>query len=152
MSNDAALDALLGAKTIAVVGLDARTHRAAYEVAEYLQSQGYRIIPVPVQQPAGEVLGERAYASLHDIPEHVDIVDVFVRSEHTGPVVRRHCRRGGGGVAARRERCGRGACSGGRPGRHAEPLHEGGTPAGAGAGSALALPSGRGRCGCSWAS
>ena len=87
MSNDAALDALLGAKTIAVVGLDARTHRAAYEVAEYLQSQGYRIIPVPVQQPAGEVLGERAYTSLHDIPEHVDVVDVFVRSEHTGPVV-----------------------------------------------------------------
>ena len=87
MSSDAALDALLGAKTIAVVGLDARTHRAAYEVAEYLQSQGYRIIPVPVQQPAGEVLGERACASLGDIPEHVDVVDVFVRSEHTGPIV-----------------------------------------------------------------
>ena len=87
MSSDAALDDLLGAKTIAVVGLDTRTHRAAYEVAKYLQSQGYRIIPVPVQQPAGEVLGERAYTSLHDIPEHVDVVDVFVRSEHTGPVV-----------------------------------------------------------------
>ena len=87
MSNDPALDALLGAKTIAVVGLDARTHRAAHEVAAYLQSQGYRIIPVPVQRPAEEVLGERAYASLHDIPEHVDVVDVFVRAEHTGPFV-----------------------------------------------------------------
>ena len=87
MSGDAALDALLEAKTIAVVGLDARTHRAAYEVAAYLQSQGYRIIPVPVQRPAEEVLGERAYASLRDIPEHVDVVDVFVRAERTGPFV-----------------------------------------------------------------
>ena len=87
MSGDAALDALLEAKTIAVVGLDARTHRAAHEVAAYLQSQGYRIIPVPVQRPAEEVLGERAYASLRDIPEHVDVVDVFVRAEHTGPFV-----------------------------------------------------------------
>ena len=87
MSDDAALDALLGAKTIAVVGLDARTTRPAYEVAAYLQSQGYRIIPVPVQRPADEVLGERAYASLRDIPEHVDLVDVFVRPDRTGPFV-----------------------------------------------------------------
>ena len=87
MSNDPALDALLGAKTIAVVGLDTRTFRPAYEVAAYLQSQGYRIIPVPVQQAADEVLGEQAYASLRDIPEHVDLVDVFVRPDHTGPFV-----------------------------------------------------------------
>ena len=87
MSNDTALDALLGAKTIAVVGLDTRTHRPAYEVAAYLQSQGYRIIPVPVQQPADEVLGERAYASLRDIPGQVDLVDVFVRPDRTGPYV-----------------------------------------------------------------
>ena len=87
MSNDPALDALLEAKTIAVVGLDTRTFRPAYEVAAYLQSQGYRIIPVPVQQPADEVLGERAYASLRDIPEHVDLVDVFVRPDRTGPFV-----------------------------------------------------------------
>ena len=87
MSDDPALDALLAAKTIAVVGLDTRTFRPAYEVAAYLQSQGYRIIPVPVQQPADEVLGERAYASLRDIPEHVDLVDVFVRPDRTGPFV-----------------------------------------------------------------
>ena len=86
-TGDAALDALLGAKTIAVVGLDARTHRPAYEVAAYLQEQGYRIIPVPVQQPADEVLGERAYASLRDIPGRVDLVDVFVRPDRTGPFV-----------------------------------------------------------------
>jgi len=87
MRNDPALDALLGAKTIAVVGLDTRTSRPAYEVAAYLQAQGYRIIPVPVQQPAEEVLGERAYASLRDIPQHVDVVDVFVRPDRTGPFV-----------------------------------------------------------------
>lgn len=86
-AGDAALDALLGAKTIAVVGLDMRTHRPAYEVAAYLQGQGYHIIPVPVQQPADEVLGERAYASLRDIPGRVDLVDVFVRPDHTGPFV-----------------------------------------------------------------
>ncbi len=87
MRDDAALDALLAATTIAVVGLDTRTSRPAYEVAAYLQSQGYRIIPVPVQRPAEEVLGERAYASLRDIPERVDLVDVFVRSDRTGPYV-----------------------------------------------------------------
>lgn len=86
-AGDAALDALLAAKTIAVVGLDMRTHRPAYEVAAYLQGQGYRIIPVPVQQPAAEVLGERAYASLRDIPGRVDLVDVFVRPDRTGPFV-----------------------------------------------------------------
>ena len=84
---DEAVEALLSAKTIAVVGLDTRSSRPAYEVAEYLQSQGYRIIPVPVQRPADEVLGERAYGSLAEIPEHVDLVDVFVRSENTDPIV-----------------------------------------------------------------
>lgn len=84
---DRAVDALLKAKTIAVVGLDTRAGRTAYQIAEYLQRAGYRIIPVPVQQPADEVLGEKAYPSLRDIPEHVDLVDVFVRSEHTTPIV-----------------------------------------------------------------
>lgn len=84
---DDALNVLLNAKTIAVVGLDTRKERTAYRIAEYLQQAGYRIIPVPVQQPADEVLGEKAYTSLRDIPEHVDLVDVFVRSEHTGPII-----------------------------------------------------------------
>ena len=84
---DKAVAALLAAKTIAVVGLDTRNSRPAYEVAEYLQSVGYRIVPVPVQRPAEEVLGERAYRSLRDIPEHIDLVDVFVRSEHTDAIV-----------------------------------------------------------------
>lgn len=84
---DAALEALRGAKTIAVVGLDARRERTAYRTAAYLQRAGYRVIPVWSQQEADEVLGEKAYASLRDIPEHVDLVDVFVRSEQSGPVI-----------------------------------------------------------------
>ena len=79
--------ALMEAKTIAVVGLDTRTFRTAYQIAEYLQQAGYRIIPVWFQQEADEVLGEKAYAQLQDIPVPVDLVDVFVRSEQTDRVI-----------------------------------------------------------------
>ncbi len=79
--------ALVEAKTIAVVGLDNRTFRTAYRIAEYLQDAGYRVIPVWFQQEADEVLGEKAYARLQDIPEPVDLVDVFVRSEQTDRVI-----------------------------------------------------------------
>ena len=84
---DDAVKALLEAKTIAVVGLDDRESRTAYQIASYLLSAGYRIIPVPLQQWADEVLGEKSYRRVQDIPEHVDLVDVFVRSEHTDPVI-----------------------------------------------------------------
>lgn len=84
---DAAVKSLLDAKTIAVVGLDDRQTRTAYRIAEYLQRAGYRIIPVPLQQWADEVLGEKSYRRVQDIPEHVDLVDVFVRSEQTDPVI-----------------------------------------------------------------
>ena len=84
---EAAIEALMRAKTIAVVGLDAREHRTAHSIAAYLQRAGYRVIPVPVQEQADEVLGEKAYASLRDITEHIDLVDVFVRSEHTDPFI-----------------------------------------------------------------
>jgi hypothetical protein len=85
---DDALRELMEAKTVAVVGLDSRTDRFAYRIASYLQRAGYRIIPVHLETfPADEVLGEKAYASLRDIPENVDFVDVFVRSENTGPVI-----------------------------------------------------------------
>lgn len=79
--------ALRDAKTIAVVGLDTRTDRTAYRIAAYLQSQGYRIIPVWFQQEADEVLGEKAYAHVQDIPFPVDLVDVFVRSEQTDAAI-----------------------------------------------------------------
>jgi predicted CoA-binding protein len=85
---DEAASLLRDAKTIAVVGLDARTDRVAFRIADYLQRVGYRVIPVHRGQfPADQVLGERAYESLRDVPEKIDLVDVFVRSEQTGPVI-----------------------------------------------------------------
>jgi uncharacterized protein len=77
---DAVARILRGAKTIAVVGLSSNAMRASHEVAAYLQGAGYRIIPVNPNER--EVLGEKAYARLEDVPEAVDIVDVFRRSEN----------------------------------------------------------------------
>jgi uncharacterized protein len=71
--------------TIAVVGLSSKPNRPGHTIPAYLQAQGYRIIPV--NPTIKEALGERAYASLHDIPESVDIVQVFRRSEDLPPVV-----------------------------------------------------------------
>jgi uncharacterized protein len=85
--HEAADRALLDAKTIAVVGLDDRQSRTAHRIARYLREQGYRIIPVPFQQWADEVFGEKSYRRVQDIPFQVDVVDVFVRSEQTGPVI-----------------------------------------------------------------
>jgi hypothetical protein len=71
-------------KTIAVVGLSSNSLRPSYGVSAYLQRVGYRIIPVnPVEK---EILGEKCYASLLDIPEPVDIVDVFRNPEAVGPI------------------------------------------------------------------
>jgi predicted CoA-binding protein len=84
---DEALEALRDARTIAVVGLDTRKFRTAYQIADYLQRAGYRVIPVWFQEEADEVLGEKAYARIQDIPEPVDFVDVFVRSEQTDRVI-----------------------------------------------------------------
>jgi predicted CoA-binding protein len=72
-------------KTIAVVGLSNRRFRASYGVSEYIQKQGYRIIPV--NPNLSEVLGERCYARLENIPEKVDIVDIFRRSEFVPELV-----------------------------------------------------------------
>ena len=84
------LRSLLGeARVIAVVGISSKEWRPSHEVASYLQDQGYRIVPINPNET--EVLGERAYPSLLDIPDdvQVDVVDVFRRSEHT-PDVARH--------------------------------------------------------------
>lgn len=76
---------LTSSKTIAVVGLSDKPDRDSYRVAAYLQSHGYRIIPV---NPAVQtVLGERSYASVSEIPEKVDVVDIFRKPEAVGPVV-----------------------------------------------------------------
>ena len=66
---------LKNAKTIAVVGLSSTRWRPSYGVSEYMQSVGYRIIPVNPKET--EVLGEKAYASLEEIPQPVDIVNIF---------------------------------------------------------------------------
>ncbi len=87
-SPDASLQALLDARTIAVVGLDTRTHRPAYAIASYLQRAGYRIVPVHLGRfPADAILGAPAYRSLRDVPEPVDLVNVFLRSEFTDPII-----------------------------------------------------------------
>jgi predicted CoA-binding protein len=72
-------------KTVAVVGLSPREERDSYRVAEYLQSQGYRIIPV--NPNADGILGERSYPDLVSIPEPIDVVDVFRRSEAVPGIV-----------------------------------------------------------------
>jgi predicted CoA-binding protein len=63
------------AKTVAIVGLSGNPLRASHFVGVYLQSHGYRVIPVNPREP--EILGEKSYASLRDVPVAVDIVDVF---------------------------------------------------------------------------
>lgn len=87
---------LRNSKTIAVVGLSGRRSRPSYGVSEYLQSNGYRIIPVNPNE--SEVLGEKAFASLDEIPVHVDIVDIFRRSECVPEVVDAAIRIGAKGV------------------------------------------------------
>lgn len=70
---------LHSAKTVAVVGLSANPQRDSYHVAEYLQQQGYRVIPV--NPKLTQVLGEKAYGSLREIPVPVDVVDIFRRPD-----------------------------------------------------------------------
>lgn len=72
-------------RTIAVVGLSDKPNRDSFKVAQYMQNQGYRIIPVHPR--VKEVLGEKAYKSLAEIPDKVDLVNVFRKSEDTPPVV-----------------------------------------------------------------
>jgi predicted CoA-binding protein len=72
-------------RTIAVVGLSSKRFRPSYGVTEYMQRNGYRIIPVNPFESA--VLGEKSYSSLEEIPERVDIVDVFRRPEFVSEIV-----------------------------------------------------------------
>ncbi len=73
--------------TIAMVGLSANWNRPSYFAMKYLQEKGYRVIPVNPRAAGSEILGELAYASLQDIPEKIDMVDIFRRSEQVGPIV-----------------------------------------------------------------
>ena len=72
-------------QTIAVVGLSSKRYRPSFGVAEYMKNAGFHIIPVnPFES---EVLGEKSYQKLESIPEHVDIVDIFRRSEFVLEIV-----------------------------------------------------------------
>lgn len=82
-------------KTIAIVGLSSKPDRASFGVAEYLQGQGYRIIPVNPQYAGDEILGEKVYASLQEAADalapngtRIDIVDCFRKSEDIPPLAR----------------------------------------------------------------
>jgi predicted CoA-binding protein len=80
-------DILEGVHTIAVVGASPRQERPSHGVMAYLQRRGYRTIPVNPNAAGGIINGERVYASLAEVPEPIDMVDVFRRSEAAGVVV-----------------------------------------------------------------
>ena len=94
MKDDEIKDMLRNWKTVAVMGISPKEDRPSYIVASYLKSKGYRIVPV---RPDGEeILGEKVYHSLMEIPENVevDIVDIFRKSEDVPPVVEEAIQRG----------------------------------------------------------
>ena len=74
-------------KTIAMVGVSPKDNRPSYFAFKYLLERGYRMIPVNPGQAGKELLGQKVYARLSDIPEPVDMVDIFRASEHAGAVV-----------------------------------------------------------------
>ncbi|CDQ39896.1 MULTISPECIES: CoA-binding protein [Virgibacillus] len=78
-SNETLKDILTNARTIAVVGLSNNPGRTSYQIAKIMQQQGYRIIPV--NPTVEEVLGETSYASLTEVPDKIDIINVFRRPE-----------------------------------------------------------------------
>ena len=84
MNEKETLQKIFAMKTIAVVGLSPKEIRPSYGVARYLQSVGYKIIPV--NPGHHEILGEKSYPTLTDIPIKVDVVDVFRRPEHVLPI------------------------------------------------------------------
>src|SRR5207237_10912649 len=86
--SDAQLRAILErVSTIAMVGASAKCNRPSYFVMKYLQGKGYRVIPVNPGLAGQELLGEKVYASLRDIPEPVDLVDVFRPSKEAPQIV-----------------------------------------------------------------
>ena len=84
-NNDLVAEILRNSKTIAVVGLSGDPDRISFRVSRYMQEQGYRIIPV--NPMIDEALGEKSYPDLKSVPEAIDLVNIFRRSELVGPVV-----------------------------------------------------------------
>ena len=94
MKNEELKEMLKHYKTVAVVGISPKEDRPSFRVAAYLQSKGYRIIPV---RPDGDtILGEKIYRTLMEIPEgiEIDVVDIFRKSEEVPPIVEEAIRRG----------------------------------------------------------
>ena len=83
-SSDPIAEILKNTKTIAVVGLSSNAMRPSHGVAEYLQAAGYRIVPVNPNET--NVLGEKSYPRLEDVPLKIDLVDIFRRAEFVPPV------------------------------------------------------------------
>jgi predicted CoA-binding protein len=84
-TTDEIKDILTSVKTIAIVGLSPKKERESNKVASYLQNEGYRIIPVNPKH--NEILGLKSYASLHDITEEIDVVDIFRRPSAVTDIV-----------------------------------------------------------------
>ena len=86
--NDSYIRGILNTvKTIAMVGISPKDNRPSYFAFKYLLERGYRMIPVNPGQAGKEILGQKVYARLSDIPEPVDMVDIFRASQHALPVV-----------------------------------------------------------------
>lgn len=86
MNEAKTIQQILAMKTIAVVGLSPKSGRPSNNVAKYLQSVGYKIVPVNPGHP--EILGEKSYPTLKDIPFEIDVVDIFRRPEHVMPITK----------------------------------------------------------------
>jgi predicted CoA-binding protein len=94
MKDEELKETLRNVKTIAVIGISPKEDRPSYIVASYLKSKGYRVIPV---RPDGEeILGEKVYHSLSEIPKEisVDVLDIFRKSEEVPPIVAEAIQRG----------------------------------------------------------
>jgi O-acetylhomoserine (thiol)-lyase len=86
-SDDQLRRILAGVRTIAMVGASSQWNRPSYFVMKYLRAKGYRVIPVSPELAGQDLMGERVYGSLREIPEPVDMVDIFRASDHVPPIV-----------------------------------------------------------------
>jgi predicted CoA-binding protein len=93
-TDDYLRDILRGVRTIAMVGASEHWNRPSYFAMKYLQDKGYRVIPVNPQAKGGEILGEKVYADLSEIPDKIDMVDIFRRAEAAPPLVDQAIARG----------------------------------------------------------
>lgn len=88
MNEQSVIDGLAAsAKSVALVGASPKTHRASYSVMRFLQQRGLRVYPVNPRFAGNEILGERVYAQLSDLPERVDFVDLFLNTQAAADIV-----------------------------------------------------------------